>query len=254
MRINLGLWLCAALMVAAMPAVAQPAPDFDQPVKTVTVSTSYMSSVTCIYYRDVMIQTLSADLAAPGAGAFILPDHKANALIPCQVVTQLQAGIISVSSQGSEIVFIGRKGRFLILGFSGPAGIQIFDVTSGRSLFEDGLYGSVGAVTLKNGVLRMRYSRAVGAQCSLVTDNAGCWAKIVASGALPHGVFVWPPPSEICRKSYSRAFDQIYGAARSDNYNYDYPSVVSYAVDLTLDDAGHAVRRPAGPLQCNLPQ
>lgn len=251
MRINLGTWLCAALALAAMPAGAQPVPDFDPPVKVVTILTSPLSEVTCIYYRDVMIQTLGADLPAPG-GALILPDHDANALIPCRVVTQLRADTISVSSRGYDMALIGRKGRFLIFGFSDPTGIQIFDVISGRSLFVDGLYGSVGAVTLSHGVLHMRYSRAVGAKCSLVTDNAGCWAKIVASGALPHGVVVRPPPSKICRNSYNRAFYQMYGAAGSDRY--DDPSVISYAVDLTLDDAGYAAALPAGPLQCNLPQ
>jgi len=252
MRINLGPWLCVVLALMAMPAAAQPAPGFDPPVKTITKRTTYMSSITCIYYRDVMVQTSGADLPVPDAGVLILPDHNANGLIPCSVVAQLPAGAIPVSTPGYGIAQIGRKGHFLILEFSDPAGIRIFDVTSGRPLFEDGRYGYVSAVSLINGVLHMRYNRAVGAKCSLVTDNTGCWAKIVASGALPPGVFVQPPPSEICRKNYDSAFYQMYGAAGSNHY--EYPSVVSYAADLTLDDAGHAALRPVGPLQCNLPQ
>lgn len=240
-------WLCLALVLVAGPAVAQTGVGFDAPVKAVT-TTGFMAWTTCVYYRDVMIQTGGVDLPEL-ASATILPNHDASALGPCRFDMEWPDTII-VRSPGYDMALIGRKGRFLVFGFSDPPGIQIFDVTTGRALFEDGIYGSVTTVTLSQGVLHMRYNRAVGAKCSLVTDNAGCWARILASGALPRNVDVRPPTSEVCRKSYDKAFYNIYGTI--DPRRYDYPSVVSYAVDLTLDGAGHATMRASGPLSCEL--
>jgi hypothetical protein len=219
------LWLGAVLM--ATPAAAQTVPDYDSPVKIVTIPASGdQDAITCTAYADVMVRISGTDTPDPD-NALLLPPAPCGAGKP-QGVT--------LASQGESLD--GRKGGFLVFEDTDPngaSGFTVFDAHTGRQLFTDGM-NAIQAVTLDAGVLHVRYTRGVNATCSLFADRAGCWGKLLASGAIPHGAFAVPPSCAAYRQGTVPADD---------------PSVVSYDAALTLDRQGHAVVQPTGPLHCD---
>ena len=258
MRIRFRVWLCVALALGAMPAAAQPWSDFypptsppgsafDPPIKVVTIQDNgEWSAIACTYYSDVMIRIPDSDSPAPD-NAEIIPYQ--GATVPPRCTSANPVHGITLPTEGYALS--GRNGRFLVFYFADAVGVgdfKIFDVKTGHLLFEDGDYYAGAVVTFRHGILLMHYNRGINGVCSLLSGDAGCWAKLLANGSIPRGAFVGPPSREACVKAYG--FDP----AKVRGYSFDGdPNILSYDVTLTLDLAGHAKVQPVGLLQCDAP-
>jgi len=229
----------AVTALLASPAVAWADPVFDAPAKVITIPASGdQDAVTCIFYADVMIRISGTDTPAPD-NAMLLRRQAAPAASACAKPSRG----VELPSSGFDLS--GRKGNFLIFEAADPtgaSGLIIFDARSGRKLFDDG-ESEITAAEDARGTLRLRYTRAINATCSLLADRDGCWAALLASGKIPRGVFPGPPALETCAKTYR--------PAGSPAVPDDDPSMISYAVALTLDSAGHASVHAVGPLGCD---
>lgn len=233
------LALTTAVLLAA-PAVTHADPIFDQPAKVLTVPPNLDNdAVTCTFYADVMVRVSGTDTPAPD-DAMLLPRPVAPSGAACAAQP---SHAVELPSTGFDLS--GRKGNFLVFEASDPTGaggMIIFDARSGRKLFEDG-ESSIIAVAVTQGALRLRYTRAVNASCSLLANRDGCWSTLLASGQIPRGVFPGPPAREICATTYRpNGSPAVPG---------DDPSMVSYPVSLTLDSAGHASVQAVGPIGCD---
>ena len=106
----------------------------------------------------------------------------------------------------------------------------LFDVRTGKALFNDGIFKGFTSVALNQGILQLGYDRGVNATCSLLSDRTGCWADLLAKGQIPPGAFRGPPSIETCKKGYgSDPVDQRSVDA------YVNRSIISYNAALTLD-------------------
>jgi hypothetical protein len=63
---------------------------------------------------------------------------------------------------------------------------------------EHGLHG----VEIKNGVLRLHYTRGVNGSCSILKDGSACWAKMVREGKIPRAMAQARLPLQACAASY----------------------------------------------------
>jgi len=225
----------AALLVA--PAFAYADPVFDTPAKVITIPPNLdQDAITCTFYADAMIQVSGTNTPAPDGA--MLSRNPAGFACPAK-----PSQGVALPTEGFDLS--GRKGSFLIFEASDPtgaSGLIIFDALSGRKLFADG-ESSITAAMVAQGVLRLRYVRAINASCSLLADRGGCWSALLASGQIPRGLFPGPPALESCAKTYR--------AAGSPAVPDDDPSMVSYPAALTLDSAGHASVQAVGPVGCD---
>jgi len=236
----LGRFASAALTTAALlaaPAVVRADPVFDTPAKVITIpANGDQDAITCTFYADVMVRISGTDTPAPDDA--VLLQHPAAFACAAK-----PSGGVELPTEGFDLS--GRKGIFLIFEASDPtgaSGLIIFDARTGRKLFADG-ESSITLAEDIQGTLRLRYIRAINASCSLLADRDGCWAALLASGQIPRGVFAGPPAKETCAAAYR--------SAASSTVPDDDPSMISYAVTLTLDRAGHASVQAAGPVGCD---
>lgn len=231
----------AALATSALlaaPAAVPADPLYDAPATVITIPASGdQDAVTCTFYADIMIRISGTDTPAPEDAVLLQhpPAAAACAAPPSHGVALPTAGFD----------LSGRKGNFLVFEAADPTGASaliVFDARSGRKLFADG-ESSIRTAEDIQGTLRLRYSRAVNSTCSLLAERDGCWSALLASGQIPRGVFSGPPAREACAKAYR--------PAGSPAVPDDDPSMVSYPVALTLDSAGNAAVKPAGPVGCD---
>lgn len=241
-----GLGLALALLTA--PSSAETTLAFDPPIKVIEIPPSGMpgtgDAVSCTYYADALVRISGVDTPAPD-NALLVPLTASNPLPICGRTTPSQG--IALRSDTSNLV--GRKGNFLVFRYVDQVSagyFTIFDVRTGKVLFNDGIFKGFTSVALNRGILQLGYNRGVNASCSLLSDRTGCWADLLATGQIPPGAFRGPPSREICKKGYgSDPIDQRSVDA------YVNHSIVSYDAALTLDGKGRALVRPVGALHCD---
>jgi hypothetical protein len=241
-----GLGLALALLMT--PATAETTLVFDPPIKVVEIPPSGIpgtgDAVSCTYYANALVRISGVDTPAPD-NALIVPLTAGKPLPNCGR-TVLSQGI-ELQSGASDLV--GRKGNFLVFQYVDQVSagyFTIFDVRTGKALFNDGIFKGFISVALNQGILQLGYNRGINATCSLLSDRTGCWADLLAKGQIPPGAFRGPPSIETCKKGYgSDPVDQRSVDA------YVNHSIVSYDAALTLDSKGHAAVRPVGALHCD---
>jgi len=234
--------LAAALLLPSAALAATPdafAKSLDRPLATKVVKAKGdVSEITCTWYADSMIRESGTDSPDPD-NATLVPIAKGAARPACSATPP--AGAITLKTEGYGLE--GRRAGFLIWDASDPNGgasFLVLDAKSGKQLFEDAISPTLGlrrSATLQNGVLRLQYTRGYNANCSLVKDAKGCWASLVASGAVPRTIPALTAAPASCVAAYRKT-------------PKDDPSVITYTVDMTLDAAGQATLKSTGAVSC----
>jgi hypothetical protein len=195
----------------------------------------------CTWYADLMVRQTGTASPDPD-DATLVPIPSGGKPPGCEPAPG--AGAIAVKTAG--FAFVGRRGGFLIWDASDPNGAEAFmvmDAGSGKILFSDALSPNPGlarTATLESGVLHLKYTRGYNAACSLVQDTKGCWAKLVAAGAVEASA---PPLTQApasCRAAYK-------------SVDVSDPSVVVFTTEVTVDASGTSTVLSRGPTNC-LPQ
>jgi len=247
MRRIAGISLVAlvALLLPPGSAGADPASAFsrslDPPAATKIVKPRSgddpVGQVTCTYYADLMVRETGTDSPDPADAAMV--PLRPGAVRPSCAATPAHA--IALKTEGYALT--GRKGGFLIWDASDPNGAEPFkviDARSGKVLFEDGVAPALGlrrTASLEHGRLRLTYRRAVNVDCSIVENAGRCWAKLVAAGQAPRSLTPLTQPPKACLAAYRRT-------PKTD------PSILEYALDVTIDAAGRASVNAQGPVGC----
>ncbi|HEX4197686.1 MAG TPA: hypothetical protein VHZ26_09600 [Caulobacteraceae bacterium] len=246
----------AAMLLAAAGALALPIAaradsrtafiqSLDAPSSTRTVKPKSdadpVGEIVCTYYPDLMVRETGTDTPDPAA-ATLVPLKPGAARPACN--SKPIAGAIALKTGGAA--FDGRKGGFLIFDDADPNGAEPFtvlDARTGRILFQDATYPVLGlkrTAGLERGTLTLAYTRGYNAGCSMMQAAKACWARLVAAGNAPAAL---PPVTQAPRDCIA-AYKDV-GAAD--------PSVIGYAVTVTLDAAGKARATPHGAVMC-MPQ
>jgi hypothetical protein len=242
--------LVGAAIASLFPIVAQCQDDsagvaalFDRPAMVRKVppksEADPVGEIMCTYYPDLMVRETGTDTPDPN-DTTLLPLTAGGSRPPCDAVHRPHE--ITLKTEGFSL--LGRKGPFLLFSATDPNGAVPFmaiDARSGGVIFTDGTAADRGfhAVTVRNGVLHLRYTRGFNASCSIMQDAAGCWSKLVAEGKIPHDMAQLFPLPNLCAAAY-----------KADKAPADDPSVVTYDVEMTLDLAGNAQVLSHGAVGC----
>ena len=117
------------------------------------------------------------------------------------------------------------------------------------------------AVSVEGDRLRLHYTRLYAAPCSVQTDGAACWARIVAETHVP------PTPAPDCAAGYLRAKrDLAAGRCEAQSHRGDAaclskelqgmadwdtaPSVIGYDVDVVLQPSGPQMDATGAAASC----
>jgi hypothetical protein len=233
---------CLAAMLIAAPAkaagVSREARLFDPPaaVKTLPPKSSddLVGEITCTYYAGLMVRESGTDTPDPGAATVL---HVSGARPVCG----RSASAIAIAMKTEGYSLLGQKGPFLVFDATDPNGAVDFlvvDPRTGATLFEDGKSeGGLTSVSLRGGVLRLRYTRGLNAPCSIVQGGAACWAKLAHDGSIPAAMGKTAPPVQACKAAYRKT-------------PADDPSIILYPVETTIDGAGKSQVTVRGPISC----
>jgi hypothetical protein len=228
----------AASVCVCVPASAAPASPFDKPLSKQQAKAKVGGNdldVTCTYYADFMVRELQD--GPTSENAVIVPGARPRcgaAKVPGEIALQT-----------ANLALSGRKGPFLIFSAMDPHGsvpFVVVDAKSGRTLHTDATYGSAGIqeVEVVSDGLRMRYQRGINADCSIMQDARGCWAKLVAAKTIPASMAQAVPSPQICDASY-----------RKEKSPRDNSSIVNYRTELVVRPNGAPEVLFTGPVACN---
>ncbi len=212
---------------------------FDPATATQTVEPTSASDpagqVRCTYYTDFMVRETGTDSPFPGAAHLVMGPRR-------PVCTSIQ-GLREITLDTQSMTFAGRKGQFMLFTQTDPNGAMEFKVIniSGHTLYTD----SAGmednrfkSIDLEAGILHLRFTRAINAPCSILKSGTACMTKLIAGGMIPHAMAQAPLPS--CKISYQK---RQAGA--------DDPSLISYDVDMTLNNQGKTHINSRSALSCD---
>ncbi len=245
------LWLAPALMIALGLATASQAREadretalFDHPAHVQTVKPKSVDDpvgeIVCTTYADLMIRETGTDTPDPGGASLV---RIAGARRP--VCGHAAApGSVPLKTEGQSL--LGRKGGFLVFSDTDPNGavaFQLIAASNGRPIFTDAKTDKgFTAVGLTGGALHLVYRHGFNASCSMVKDAAACWASLVKQGAIPPEMAKSPPAAKACAAAYAN--DQPRPAPADD------PTIITYALDLTVDAAGKVKVNAHGAPAC----
>jgi hypothetical protein len=258
--VGLALLACRCL---AQGGGADGTSPFDRPVQTRRVvlgpspnSPGQQSVVRCATYAGFMVKEI--DTAEVGDDQISVLALQSPAERPvCQAANRPGEKIVPTDTWGGY--FLGVKAGWLLLsaedGVNGGMGFAVMrsDEPS-RLLFRDLAtldHDRVGfrAVSVEGERLRLRYTRLFAAPCSVQTDRATCWARIVAETHVP------PAPVPDCAAGYLRAKRELAaGRCEAQSHGSDAacmstelagmadwdtsPSVIGYDVEVVVGPGG----------------
>jgi hypothetical protein len=242
-----------AVVLAGWSGIALAEGGWDKPRREQTVRFAAPSghrdddvTVHCLTFPRMMVREVHEGTDMGMRSVSVIP---AAEIGPKSCAAGLEPGPAQLPDDSGS-GFGGALGEFVMLsqpdGFSGTTGFSVFDGASRTKLFTDRhaqKASSAIQVTLRDGgaTLAMRYARGVVAECSLVTDGAACWAKMLAAGA-PPGLTATMAPLAACTKAYA--------AARMKGDDLRDPSVVAYRIQVTLPRLGTIGQLAQGPVTC----
>jgi hypothetical protein len=245
--------LAPAVLVALSLASAAHARDagdretalFEHPARVQTVKAKSVDDpigeITCTIYADLMIRETGTDTPDPGAASLVRIPAGAKRPVCGHAAAP---GGIALKTDGQSL--LGRKGGFLVFGDTDPNGavsFQVIAASDGRQLFTDAKADNgFTAVGLRNGALHLVYRRGFNASCSMVKNAASCWADLVRQGAIPPDMAKSPPAAKACAAAYAE--DQPRPAPADD------PTIITYALDLTVDASGKVSVTSHGTATC----
>ena len=170
---------------------------------------------------------------------------------------------IILGSSETNVFFRGTVGRYVFVSdadsISGAASFSIYDVLSGKRIYQDYAEGDFDTTAIDTNVLRLRYRRAYNADCSMVAQAEQCWAAIRKTTLLP------PEPKPNCLNSYRVAKENaarnhclqssnprcIQEEIRSLSAMDKSPSFISFPVEISnLNETALKPHPTAGPLNC----
>jgi hypothetical protein len=219
----------------AAPRLASP---FDKPVSTQKIPAKPGGNgldLHCTYYADFMVRELHEGPSSQDAVIVRGARPRCSAAkVPGEIALKTADHSLS-----------GRKGPFLIfsaMDSNGSVPFVVVDVASGRTLHTDATYGNPEFQELELGGdgMRLRYMRGINAECSIMQDARGCWAKLVAAKIIPATMAQQVPSPQVCNASYQKA------KSPRDN-----PSIVSYRTDVRVDAKAPVQVISTGPVLCD---
>lgn len=224
----------AASVCVSVPASTAPPSPFDKPVSKQKAKAGG-NDLHCTYYADFMVREVQD--GPTSENAVIVPGVRPRcsaAKVPGEIVVNTASHSLS-----------GRKGPFLIFSAMDPHGsvpFVVVNAASGRTLHTDATYGSSGLQDLEvvSDGLRMRYQRGINAECSIMQDARGCWAKLVAAKIIPPAMAQAVPSAQICDASY-----------RKEKAQRDNSSIVNYRTELVVSANGPPRVLSTGAVACN---
>jgi hypothetical protein len=246
------LWLAPALMIALGLATASQAREadretalFDHPAHVQTVKPKSdddpVGEIICTTYADLMVRETGTDTPDPGAASLVRIAAGAKRPV-CGHATP--TGSLPLKTDGQSL--LGRKGGFLVFSDTDPNGavsFQVLAASDGHPIFTDAKTDKgFTAVGLKDGALHLVYRRGFNAACSMVKDAATCWTSLVQQGAVPPEMAKSPPAAKACGAAYAK--DQP-GPAPADD-----PTIVTYALDMSVDASGKVKVNARGAATC----
>jgi hypothetical protein len=231
------------------PSKATSAGSFDKPIKKVTVDLGHSpyfpddqtmrNKLSCFYFPHLMIKQY--DQGQVGSQWLSILRSQGN-LPGCKLSHEPQERVIQPSEWGGY--FKGLKGNLVFfdageMAADGSISFAVYDLTTGKKLFEDDadpsdndVPSNLQVISTKAGYL-LRYRRVDWAGCDLHAEGMACWKKIKAKFGLKS--------MPVCR-SYSA---ELFKAFQTDTFE----SVIAYPVEVTLSP--HPVTRTvAGPSKC----
>jgi len=262
-------WVAAVVLAQlACPCLAQGAgaddtSPFDRPLQTQRVvlgpspnTPGQQSVVRCHTYAGLMVKEI--DTAEVGDDQIsVLPLQSAAERPACQAANRRGEKIVPNDTWGGY--FLGVKAGYLFLsakdGVNGGLGFAVLRAEEPtRLLFQDLATIEhdrirLRAISVEGDGLRLRYTRLDAAPCSVQTDGAACWARIVAETHVP------PTPPPDCAAGYLRAKREL-AAGRCEAQAHpgdaaclskemqgmaDWdtsPSVIGYDVDVVVGPGG----------------
>lgn len=268
----LALLICLGVSPAAHADDNAP---FDRPLQTrqVTLGPSpnaigQTSEVRCTTYAGFMVKEV--DTAEVGDDQIsVLPLQTPTERPPCQAANRPREKVVPADAWSGY--FVAAKADYLILsgsdGVNSGMGFAVFragDTT--HLLFEDVTTLAhdriqFQAASVDAGRLRLRYTRLFAAPCSVPTDGAACWARIVAATHVP------ATPAPDCAAGYLRTKrDLAAGRCEAQSHPGDAaclrremqlladwdtsPSVVGYDVDVVLQPTGTQITAAGAAKSC----
>jgi len=242
------LRLAAGLVFGVVLSVVAHAQDsdalaaqLDRPVSTTRVPAKSdddpIGQIECTYYRDFMLRETGTDTPDPN-DATLVPIAIGAPRPPCDMAES--ANLLTLKTEGYS--YVGRKDHFLLFSATDPNGavpFMLLDIGDGKVIFEDATLPdrSIQTVVLDNGTLHLGYKRAFNASCSLLQDPASCWSRLVADRKIPNGLA--QPSPDLCAVAY-----------KEEQAPVEDPSIVSYAVDTTIDASGQVRTTAHGTIGC----
>lgn len=235
MRIGIVAFL-GAIACAGIPAFAQKAGAvFDKAAASKTLTGKNDVKTICTSYADVTVRETQDGPTSDKA--MLLRGAKAA----CDARTP--AGAAMLDTEG--LYLVGRKGDYLLfsgLDAHGAADFVAIDARSGKVVLRDGTVGSPEFASAKaeGGVVTLSYTRGINAPCSLLNSGARCWGSLVDDGKIPEALARPAPAASLCAAAYKKA------KSPKDN-----PSVISFAVETTIDAAGKVATVAKGKVVCD---
>lgn len=211
---------------------------YDKPINVRSVKQGNNDKETrCTYYADVMVRET---LDGPTAGNPLIVAPAEGA--PCNGAPIASGRAIRLEDHALG----GRAGHllfFLIMDGHGAVPFSVFDIRKGRIIFSDAVLRDFRLVARRpDGSVRLHYERGINADCSLLKDAKGCWAKLVAERKIPPVMADRAPQGQICATAYANSLGSPTPA--------DAPSIVSYDVEMTIDPDGKIEVGSRGPVKC----
>ncbi len=260
----LGLLCC--LGQSAFAREGQNSAPFDRPLQARRVTVP-QKEIRCFTFTHVMVKEIDAHEVGDEQISF-LPLASATDRPPCQVKNAANERVIPIDSWSGY--FLGVIGDYVFLsaadGVDGGLGFSVYRGADTSSVFQDSVkfardHLQFQTVTADGTGVKLRYNRVYSAKCSVQTEGATCWTQIAAATHLP------PSPAPDCAAGYLHAKQEMAAArcevqsrknnpaclkaeiAKQSDADTS-PSVIDYAVDISLQPPNQTNTPVGGALAC----
>jgi hypothetical protein len=259
---------CAALIAAiaaswcfcVLPAAARDGrttSEFDRPLQTRRVvlgpspyTPGKNREVRCFTFAHVMVKEID-DAEVGDEQISLLPITSPNDHPPCRPRNLANERVLPSDEWNGYFLGVRREYVFLTAadGVNSGMGFSVYRGVDTASIFQDSVKYVRNrvlsySIAVDGNGLRLRYTRAYTAACSVQTEGAACWDRIVAETHLPSA----PPPDRAanylrakrqfatwrCENAHRKdtaCIGQEMDRSQSDD---DAPSVIGYDVDVLI--------------------
>ena len=218
------------------------------------------AKVTCYYFSGFMVKEV--DMGEKGAERLALVPIRKHEPHTCSRLRDV--GEKDINSDDWSGYFMGVKGRLVFFsaddGWNGGVGFAVFDIKSGKKVFDDVALGDLDFPDAGGSDVSVRYTRVVDGGCVIPKEQAACWEKIQQRFALnraaaPDCKAGYEKSAEAMAKGRCQAQDddnaeclakEISLARQQSN---DASSIIAYPVEVTLG-TNVSIKPAGGDLRC----